>query len=462
MSSRRQEFVAQLTLALPILGGQLAQTANGFVDTLMAGRVSANDLAAVAVGASIWVPLYLFMTGVLMSATPILSRHLGGEAYHRINPLAQQGIWLAMGLGVLSALILRSIAPVLVWMEVDPAIRPMVSGYLDALSWGMPGAALMLAMRSYTEAMNHTRPVLLFSVIGLLINIPSNYVLIYGKLGLPAMGGVGCGWATSLVMWSMALMMLFYTHRHPVYQHAPLNLCQRHFEIPSLGYMLRLGLPVGLTIFFEVSIFAIIALLIGSLGAQIVASHQIALNFTSLIFMIPLSFAIAATVRVGHARGRHDFTRLRHAVQVAHMITLVVGVVASLALVLARHWIPHIYTDNRDVIELASYLLLFAALYQISDALQVCANGCLRGFEDTGWPMVMTLFAYWGVGLPLGYVLGLTSLIVEPMGPAGFWIGLVAGLTTAAILLGWRLYWRMQQPLPEKTDNTSAEPQQAA
>ena len=216
MLSRRQELAAQLTLALPILGGQLAQTANGFVDTMMAGRVSANDLAAVAVGASIWVPLFLFMTGVLMSATPVLSRHLGGEAYHRINPLAQQGLWLGLGLGVLCALILRSVAPVLVWMDVDPAIRPMVSGYLDALSWGMPGAAIMLALRSYTEAMNHTRPVLLISVIGLMINIPSNYVLIYGKLGFPAMGGVGCGWATSLVMWSMALMMMIYTHRHPV------------------------------------------------------------------------------------------------------------------------------------------------------------------------------------------------------------------------------------------------------
>lgn len=462
MSSRRQEFAAQLSLALPILGGQLAQTANGFVDTLMSGRVSANDLAAVAVGASIWVPLYLFMTGVLMSATPILSRHLGGEAYHRINPLAQQGIWLAMGLGVLSALILRSIAPVLVWMDVDPAIRLMVTGYLDALSWGMPGAALMLAMRSYTEAMNHTRPVLVFSVIGLLINIPSNYVLIYGKLGFPAMGGVGCGWATSLVMWSMALMMLLYTHRHPVYRHAPLNLRQRHFEMPSLGYMLRLGLPVGLSIFFEVSIFAIIALMIGSLGAQTVASHQVALNFTSLIFMIPLSFAIAATVRVGHARGRHDLTSLRHAVQVAHMITLAVGTIASLSLVLARHWIPQIYTQNQEVIQLASYLLLFAALYQISDALQVCSNGCLRGFEDTGWPMLMTLFAYWGVGLPLGYTLGLTSLLVEPMGPAGFWIGLVAGLTVAAILLGLRLRWRMAQPLPKMMEKTRQEPQPAA
>ena len=228
MSSRRRN--CRPAHARPaILGGQLVQTANGFVDTMMAGRVSANDLAAVAVGASIWVPLFLFMTGVLMSATPILSRHLGGEAYHRIQPLAQQGLWLALGLGVLCALILRSVAPVMVWMDTDPAIRPMVSGYLDALSWGMPGAAIMLALRSYTEAMNHTRPVLVFSVIGLLINIPNNYVLIYGKLGFPAMGGVGCGWATSLVMWCMALMMLVYTHRHQ-FAGAPLNLRQRHLK----------------------------------------------------------------------------------------------------------------------------------------------------------------------------------------------------------------------------------------
>lgn len=137
--------------------------------------------------------------------------------------------------------------------------------------------------------------------------------------------------------------------------------------------------------------------------------------------------------------------------QVALCITTVVGVTAAAALVLARSWIPHIYTNNRDVIELATYLLLFAALYQVSDALQVCANGCLRGFEDTAWPMIMTLFAYWGVGLPLGYGLGLTHWFGEPMGPAGFWIGLVAGLTVAAILLGWRLRWRMQQTLSPTT-----------
>lgn len=439
---------AQCRLALPILGGQLAQTANGFVDTLMAGRVDASALAAVAVGASIWVPLFLFMTGVLMSATPILSRHLGGEAYHRVNPLAQQGLWLALALGLISALLLRSMAPVLVWMNVDPTIRPLVRGYLDALSWGMPGAAIVLALRSYTEAMNHTRPVLWISVIGLLINIPANYIFIHGKFGLPAMGGVGCGWATTLVFWAMALMMSQYIRRHPVYRPARFHLRHRHLELGSLGYLLRLGLPVGFSIFFEVSIFAVIALLIGRLGPEVIAGHQIALNFTSLIFMIPLSFALAATVRVGHARGRGDAAGLRLAVRTAMAITTVIGLSAGVLLILTRAWVPAIYTQNPAVIALATHLLLFAAIYQISDAIQVSASGCLRGFEDTAWPMLMTLVAYWGVGLPIGYVLGLTDHVVPAMGPAGFWIGLVAGLTAAALLLAARLRWRLRQPLP--------------
>lgn len=447
MSSRRQEFSAQLSLALPILGGQLAQTANGFVDTVMAGRVSAEDLAAVAIGASIWVPLYLFMTGVLMSATPVLSRHLGSEAYHRVNPTAQQGVWLGLGLGILCMLILRAISPLLVWMDVDPALRPLVTGYLDALSWGMPGAALFLAARSYTEAMSHTRPVLWLSVIGLLVNIPANYILIYGKLGMPALGGIGCGWATTLVMWVMAALMLFYTHKHNVYRHAPFNLKTLHFEPKKLLYLAQLGFPVGLSIFFEASIFAVIALLISQLGAHIVASHQIALNFTSLVFMVPLSFALAATVRVGHARGRKDAQGLRNAIITALITSAIIGVVSALFLVLLRHWIPTLYSEDSAVMALASYLLLFAAFYQISDALQVCANGCLRGFEDTAKPMLLTLLSYWGVGLPFGYVLGLTDWLGSPMGPVGFWIGLVAGLTCAALLLGLRLRWRMQQAL---------------
>lgn len=438
-TQRRSELLAQLALALPILGGQLAQTGNGFVDALMAGRVSAADLAAVAVGASIWLPVYLFMTGVLMSVTPILARHLGGAAYHRINPLAQQALWLGLGLGILAALALRAMAPVLVWMDVDPTVRPMVQGYLDALSWGMPGAALFLALRGYTEAIGHTRPVLWVSVIGLLINIPVNYILIYGKFGLPALGGVGCGWATSIVMWAMPLMMALYIAGHRVYRLAPMNLKRLHLEPREVAYMLRLGLPVGLAIFFEASIFAVIALLISNLGAVVVAGHQIALNFTSLLFMLPLSMALAVTVRVGHARGRQSPEDAHLAITTALGLTALIGLFSAVLLLLLRHQIPLIYTPDSDVQAVAARLLLFAALYQLSDALQVTANGALRGYEDTRVPMLLTLLAYWGIGLPIGYLLGRTDLLLPAMGPEGFWVGLLAGLTAAAVMLGLRL-----------------------
>ena len=306
LSAFRKEFSALLVLALPILGAQLAQTGNAFVDTVMAGRVGAVDLAAVAVGASAWVPVYLFMTGVLMAGTSVLSRHIGSGDLQRLNPIAQQLLYLALLLGTIGFVLLRNFDPLLVAMDVDPELLPKVSGYLRALSWGMPGAALVIALRAYTEALSNPRPVLLISIAGLLLNIPANYILIYGKLGVPAMGGVGCGWATTLVFWFMAISLALYIALHGSYQSVRLDLRQRYFEPKTIVYLTRLGLPVGLSIFFEISIFTVIALLISQLGAEVVAGHQIALNFTGLIFMVPLSFALAATVRVGLARGQRD------------------------------------------------------------------------------------------------------------------------------------------------------------
>mgnify|MGYP005751842239 FL=1 len=309
----------------------------------------------------------------------------------------------------------------------------------------MPGAALFLTLRSYTEAMSHTRPVLLISVAGLLINIPSNYILIYGKLGLPALGGVGCGWATSLVFWCMALMMAVYIGRHPAYASARLHLRQTHLEPATAWYIFRLGLPVGLAIFFEVSIFAMIALLISSLGPTVVAGHQVALNFTGLLFMIPLSLALAVTVRVGHGRGQGDPLAVRRAVQAALWLTAFIGLSAGALLFLFREQVPWLYSHDPDVRWLASQLLLYAALYQLSDAWQVTVSGALRGFEDTTVPMFITLFAYWGIGLPVGYSLALSDWWGEAMGPEGFWIGLLCGLTAAALLLSVRLRVRLRQ-----------------
>lgn len=444
---RYQELRGLLILALPVLGGQLAQTGNGFVDIVMAGRVSATDLAAVAVGASIWIPIFLLMTGVLMSATAILARHFGHGEYHRLNPLTQQALWLALGLSLLGMLAIRNMAPVLELMDVEAAMRPIVLGYLEGLSWGIPAAAAFLAMRSYTESLGHTKPVFWISLFGLLMNIPINYALIYGKFGLPELGGVGCGWATAVVMWVMAIAMYFYTRKSATYAKARLDFSALSFEPHNILYMLKVGLPTGLTIFFEVSLFSVIALLLGPFGAIIVAGHQVALNFTGLLFMLPLSLAIAVTIRVGHARGRSDKAAASYTIGTALRLTVFTATLMAGLILLFRHQVPFIYTNDMAVHAVTTGLLFFAALYQIPDALQVTANGALRGFEDTTVPMMLTLVAYWGVGLPVGFILARTDWVVPMMGAAGFWIGLIAGLSTAAVLLGLRLRYRLAQPL---------------
>jgi len=444
---RKEELRGLLILALPVLGGQLAQTGNGFVDIVMAGRVSPVDLAAVAVGASIWIPVFLLITGVLMSATAVLARHFGSAQLGRMTPLTQQALWLALLLSLLGMLLVRNMAPVLELMEIEADMRPIVLGYLEGLSWGIPAAAVFLALRSYTEAIGHTKPVFWISLFGLLVNIPINYALIYGKFGLPELGGAGCGWATGIVMWIMAITMYIYVHLGKAYAEVRLSFKHLSFEFATILYMLRVGMPTGLTIFFEVSLFSIIALLLGPFGAVVVAGHQVALNFTGLLFMLPLSLAIAVTIRVGHARGRNDKEAAAYTVGTALRLTLTTATLMASMILLLRHQVPFIYSNDMQVHAITASLLLFAALYQIPDSLQVTANGALRGFEDTTVPMLLTLLAYWGVGLPVGFILARTEWFGPMLGAPGFWMGLIAGLSVAAVLLGLRLRYRLGQPL---------------
>lgn len=442
-----QECKRILLMALPIVIAQFAQTANGFVDTVMAGRVSPDDLAAVAVGSAIWVPVFLFLVGVMQGLTPFVAQFRGQSDHSAIGAVVQQGLWLAIPLGLLGLITLRSMQPVLILMEVDAAIQPMILGYLDGLSWGFPAITLFLALRALTEGMSFTKPVMIVSLIGLAVNIPVNYVLIYGKLGLPALGGVGCGWATFIVMWLMLILMALYCIGFDREQGT--GLLQRFIgpRLDEIGAVLKVGLPIGLSIFIEVSLFCVIALFIAGIGAQVVASHQIALNAASMTFMIPLSLSLALTVRVGTNLGRSDVPGVHQSISSGLAIILVIALFNSSMMAFFRTQIAAIYTDDPLVIELASGLLLFAALFQISDCLQVSANGVLRGMKDTAWPMLITVLAYWGLGLPIGYSLGLTDWIVPAMGAKGFWIGLLAGLTAAAIMLCGRVIWRLRTTL---------------
>jgi MATE family multidrug resistance protein len=328
---------------------------------------------------------------------------------------------------------------ILTQMNVDPGLIEPAMGYLRGVAFGFPAVALYHVLRCFSDGLGHTRPSMVIGLCGLALNIPLNYILIYGKLGMPAMGGVGCGWATGLVMIGMFLCMLWWVKWAPFYKPSKVFSGFEWPQWPVLKRLLSVGLPIGIAVFAESSIFAVIALLIGGLGATVVAGHQIALNFSSMVFMIPYSLGMAATVRVGQALGRGEPREARFAAGVSMAAALGYACLSASLMLLLREQIAQIYTPDRAVIAVATTLLVYSALFQFSDAIQVTAAGALRGYQDTRVTMILTLFAYWGIGLPVGYILGLTDWFGEPSGPSGLWQGLVVGLTCAGGMLAVRL-----------------------
>ncbi|ROL75405.1 MATE family efflux transporter [Pseudomonas vranovensis] len=435
----RTELSGLLMLATPIIIAQLATTAMGFVDAVMAGRVSPRDLAAVALGNSIWIPVYLLMTGILLATTPKVAQRFGAGQHTEIGPLVRQALWLALCVGLIASGLLLSAEPILQVMKVDPQLVAPSMGYLQGIAFGFPGVALYYVLRCYSDALGRTRPSMVIGLSGLLLNIPLNYVLIYGHFGMPALGGVGCGWASGIVMWFMALSMAAWTHWAPAYARQRVLVRLDKPQWPVIKRLVGVGLPIGIAVFAESSIFAVIALLIGSLGPTVVAGHQIALNISSLLFMIPYSLGMAVTVRVGQAIGAGLPRQARFAALVGLGAALVFACFSASLILLMREPIASIYTPDTAVIQIAAMLIVYAALYQFSDAIQVIAAGALRGYQDTRVTMILTLFAYWGIGLPVGYVLGLTDLLGPASGPNGLWEGLIAGLTCAALMLAIRL-----------------------
>lgn len=435
------EVRALLRLAGPIAAAQLAYMGMGVTDTIMVGHAGPVELAAVALGTGLWNPLFLFSLGTLMAVGTTIAHLYGGGAHERIGPTTHQGLWLALMLAVPVTVALVSMTPLMNRLEVESSIVPVAHAYLGALAWGVVPTFAYLVLRFLSEGLGHTRPVMVVTLLGLALNVAGNYVLIFGKLGLPALGARGCGYATALSWWFMFGLLLWHTRRHGHYRGLALF---RRFEGPhrrSLRELWALGYPIGCSIFAESSVFGAIALIIGFLGPTVVAGHQIALNVAAISFMLPLSLGIALTVRVGHAMGRGDASAARRTGFTGIALAgACMAMMAVLILVFATP-IVRLYTPDPQVIGIASQLLMFAAMFQISDGLQVSASGALRGLKDTRVPMFITIVAYWVVGLPAGYVLA----IVAGLGVDGMWIGLILGLSTAAVLLNLRFAWRARR-----------------
>lgn len=427
-------------LAYPILIAQLIQNLMGFADTVMAGRVSATDMAAVAVASSVWLPLILTVSGLVMALAAIVSQHAGANEENKVANAVYQCGWIAASLGV-ALIVLYYLLEGMIYPNVslEPELKQLTFDYLHYVVWGGPGFCLYLVLRNYSEGMSHTRPTMIISIIGLLINIPANYIFIYGKLGMPALGGAGCGLATAIVYWAMFVAMLVYSYfAKPLKK---VSIFERWYwpHWPEIKNTLVIGVPIALSLLFEVSLFAVVAILLAPFGANIVASHQIAMNFSSLVFMVPLSFAMAVTIQVGFAIGNRNFDQAKAICKHATIFGLLIAVVTAAITLIFRSQIASIYTTEQEVIALAASLMFLAALFQFSDAVQVISAGALRGYKDTQAILYITFFAYWIVGLSIGLTLALTDWLIPAIGAAGFWIGFISGLTTAAVLLAWRL-----------------------
>jgi MATE family multidrug resistance protein len=443
-SPLRAEASSLVRLAGPMVLGQLTGVLMTFVDTVMSGRLSAEALASVATGAAVWHTVFLFGLGVLLAVSPTVAQLDGARRHDEIPSVVRQAVWIALGLTVLTVVVYQSAGPLLVVMSIAPELHPTILGYLKALAWGAPAMYLFLALRFLCEGMGISRPIMYFGFVGLGVNVVANYALIYGRWGLPALGAVGCGHATSAVWWVELVGLILYVRHHPTLSR--LGIFAR-LEAPrraQLLALLRLGLPIGWTFFVEVSMFATVALLMGSIGAIPVAAHQVAINVASITFMLPLGLGLATTVRVGNALGRGDHAGVARSGWLGIGMALGAQVLAAAVLFAFPSFIASIYSQDETVVSLAAQLLLLAAVFQLPDGLQVSAAGALRGLEDTTRPLIITVVAYWLVGLPLGHTLAFRA----ELGPRGLWIGIIAGLTVASAWLTARFHRRSARSAP--------------
>ena len=430
----REEVARTARLAAPLAAGHLSHGLVGFVDAVVAGHHGTATLAAVAVGTALfWLPMMLPM-GVLMALPPSVSQLDGAGRRGEIGPLFRQALWLAVALGLL-LFGLMTLAPLaLAPMGMAADIIPGATDFIHAIRWGIPAFTLYLAMRYLSDGLHWSMPTMVLGFGGLLLLAPLGYVLANGMFGFAEMGAAGLGIASALMFWAQAIAFALYLWRSRRFTDLQLF---SHWQAPHWHVqrdLLRTGLPIGVMVAMEGSLFIVTALLIGRLGELPVAAHQIAINVASLCFMIPFGVAEATTIRVGHALGRGDRGGLRRAYFAGLILVLAMQATSALVLLFGNQAIAVLYTGDAAVVALAASLLLYAALFQFPDGIQVLSAGALRGLKDTRVPMLLAMLAYWGIGMPVGAGLGLAL----GWGPRGMWLGLTAGLTVAAFLMARR------------------------
>ncbi len=425
----KEHYIKNFQLAFPVMLSQMGHMMVTVADSIMVGQIGHIPLAAVSLASSIFIVVMLFGIGVSFGMTPLVAAADGANDKRESASILKHGILLNVVLGFLLVGVSFILEPLFYHMDQDVSVLEGAIPYFKILVYGLPPMMIFQSFRQYAEGLSKTKQAMYISISGNVVNVILNYIFIFGHFGVEAMGLEGAAWATliSRVLMAIAMGVFVFTFSEFRRSIKIFNSILVKWEV--VKRILKIGIPSGLQFIFEVGAFSAAAIMVGWLGAIPLAAHQIALNLSAVTYMIATGIAAAGSIRMGNQLGRRDYVTLRNAGVSCFVMAGVLMVVFAILFVVFKTLLPQMYVDDAEVIEMASVLIVMAAIYQLPDGLQAVGLGALRGMRDTKIPTLVTLVSFWVVAIPLGYVAG----IYFEWGAAGVWLGLIVGLTLAAI-----------------------------
>ncbi len=427
-------FKKNFNLAYPVMLSQLGHVLVGVADNIMVGRLGTVPLAASSLANAVFFLLLTFGIGVSYAITPLVAAADGANNQPTISQVLKHGLLINMVTGVFLFGIVLVGGDALHYMGQPEDVVALAIPYLAVITFSIIPFMFFQTFRQFAEGLSMTKQAMYITVSANVINVVLNYIFIYGKLGVPAMGLLGAGWATLISRIMMGLMMFAFIYYHKKFKQYRAGFILKNYSMAFVRKMLAIGIPAAFQFAFEVSAFAGAAIMIGWFGASSLAAHQVAINLVSISYMMASGLSAAATIRVGNQLGRKDIVTLRRAAYTIFIMVSVFMLICGFVFYFGRYYFPSWYIDDPQVINLAASLIIIAAFFQLSDGVQVVSLGALRGLKDVKLPTVITFLAYWVLGLPIGYWLGFQ----QGYGAVGIWIGLLIGLTVAAVMLSFR------------------------
>ncbi|MDG3142161.1 MATE family efflux transporter [Streptococcus suis] len=444
----KEKIFLFLRLFFPILIYQFANFSASFIDTMMTGKFSSTDLAGVAMAGSLWTPFFSLLVGIVSALVPIIGQHLGQGKRELIKDDFHQFLYIGFALAALLWLLVTFLAvPALSYFQLTPRVIAVGQGYLSFIAMGIFPLILFSVCRSFFDALGLTSLSMYLMLLLLPFNSFFNFILIYGKFGLPKMGGAGAGLGTALAYWLLLAVVVLVMLLHPrIRTYHILQWTAPNLKRLKQGFLL--GLPIGLQIFAEVSIFAAVGLLMSRFSTNVISASQSAMNFATLLYAFPLSVSITMPIAVSFEIGSGDYQSARDFAKIGRLTAMAFAVVTLTALYFLRREVAYLYGSGHDFISLTTELLVYAFFFQLADAFTAPIQGILRGYKDTTYPFIIGVTAYWGIALPLGWGLDM----VTTLGPKSYWLGLIAGLFACGFLLHLRLH-HIEQRYVEKQDS---------